>query len=171
MLAHPLVAHRAHILRTTPSLPRAYEHDDREDRGGANDEPNGVHRRSHVCLQRAGAVFMRLRFHISPHATQRQYVDASTFSLAALMVAAPQKGQDVGATVGAGVSGRIAFTATSGCFDTGPKLGRSAHHPPGGTTRTLAGSVLDEGSTIHDPVLISAVRLFVLILLQEGTNL
>jgi len=37
----------------------------------------------------------------------------------------------------------------SGALDTGPKLGRSARPlPAGGTTRTLAGSVLDDTSTI-----------------------
>ena len=131
MFGHPLVAHGAQIFGTAASLPHTQESDDREDRAGATDQPDGVHRRSHDCLQRVGAVLMRLRFHISPHATQRQYVEASTFWLAALMVPAPQKGQDVGATAGGGISGRRFFTTTSGCFDTGPKLGRSARHPAG----------------------------------------
>jgi hypothetical protein len=87
------------------------------------------------------------------------------------MVEAPQKGQVVGAISGVGVSDRSVFTKTSECFDTGPKWAGRRVTRREGTTRTLAGSVLEEGSTIHDPVLISAVRLFVLILLQEGTNL
>jgi hypothetical protein len=62
---------------------------------------------------------MRFRFHISPQVSHRQYVDASTFSRAALMVALLQKGQFVGTTVGVNVSGRCAFTATSGCLQCG----------------------------------------------------
>jgi len=114
---------------------------------------------------------MRFRFHISPHATQRQYVDSLIFSLAALMVVAAQKGHDVGATAGGGDSGRRVFTKPP-VFRHRTKVGPVGASPGGkGTTRTLAGSVLEEGSTIHDPVLISAVHHFVLILLQEGTNI
>ena len=54
----------------------------------------------------------RLRFHNSPHFSHRQYVEASTFSLAALMLEAPQNGQLVGlgacsAACGTNVTGRL----------------------------------------------------------------
>jgi len=108
MFGHPLVADRAQILGAAPSLPGACEGDDGDDRGKTADDPDDVHRRSHD-LQRGGAVCVRFRFHISPHAMQRQYVDSLIFSLAALMVVAPQKGHDVGAAAVAGISGRRGF--------------------------------------------------------------
>jgi len=91
MFCHPLMAHRAQILFAASALPGPHDRDNREDRRQASEGPDRIHFRSHD-LQRAGAVCMRLKFHISPHATHRQYVDAFTFSLAALMVPAPQNG-------------------------------------------------------------------------------
>jgi hypothetical protein len=71
MFGYPLVAHGAQILSVAASMPGTRENDDREDYRGAAGYPDGVHWRSHG-LQRAGAVRMRLRFHISPHVTHRQ---------------------------------------------------------------------------------------------------
>jgi len=47
-------------------------------------------------LDPRGDTFRRLRFHISPQPSHRQYVDASTFSLVDAIFDDPQNGHDTG---------------------------------------------------------------------------
>ena len=71
VFGNPLIAYCPHVLIFVVPLPGQPKRGDRSDNGEARDDPDRIHRRFHV-FHRAGAVCIRFRFHISPHATHRQ---------------------------------------------------------------------------------------------------
>jgi len=71
MFGDPLMAHGTEIFVTAAPPPGAGEREDGSGNGEAPENPEGIHREPHE-LRRKGAVCIRFRFHISPHATQRQ---------------------------------------------------------------------------------------------------
>jgi hypothetical protein len=66
----------------------------------------------------------RLTFHIWPHASHRQYVDALIFSFGIEILADRQNGQTVG---GASSSGSVGFTRSSPDHDTPLRMPHTGH--------------------------------------------